>query len=415
MSRVRKDGHHGAKPRKVGVAEDGRTIWECRVRCGLRRDGKPKERSERFTGTYQEAVDHTDHMWRIYSAMPDEISKITLEEYFYDHFVPERLDRGPKKTKKDYVSIFKNHVLPIFGKRYPDSISHREIQQWLYSIQSPNDRKVYRHFRAVMRAMFDDEYLDTKPLERRPRFGRYQKSRKDVWSAKELAEAMTRIRGHPLERAFLVMGGGGLRREEAFALIAPNDFHFETEEDELGQAYLICYTDVTKAFTNDDGLKDEKTFSPYTAAIMPPFSNRLAELMPDEPEPLVICQRKMRMREDDPRMFDGCKRASMYPDSASGMWRCCFEGPWVSTRTRNGRVTSTKEMPAGPLYGMRYIEFNHLRHTHVTLTLQGGVSEAVSAKAHGHNEVVEYRHYFSDRGTAKKAAESFTKQFNKAS
>lgn len=76
---------------------------------------------------------------------------------------------------------------------------------------------------------------------------------------------------------------------------------------------------------------------------------------------------------------------------------------------------STKEMPARPLYGMRYIEFNRRRYAHITLALQGGVSEAISTKAHGHNKAVKYRHHLSDRGIAKKAAEPFTKQFNMAS
>lgn len=410
MSRVRKDGHHGCKPRKVGTAADGRTIWECRVRCGLRRDGKPKERSERFTGTYQEAVDHTDHMWRIYNAMPDELGRITLREYYEDHFRPEHLDRGPVATKRSYESAWNIHIAPFFANRYPQDISHNEIQQWIYSMKPPTDRRVYRHFKAIVRAMYDEDYMgDIMPLTKKVRYGRYQKQRKDVWSAEELLEASNRIRGHHLERLFLVMAGGGLRREEAVALVVPDDLEFVERAD----GSTVCYIEVRKAATDDDGLKDEKTYSPYTVAILPPFSERLRELMPEDPEPIVVNPRQYpNLPINNPRIYPRCTKQSALPGSIARQWTALFNESHESVRHYKGKETSRKTMPAGPLHGMRYIPLNNLRHTHVTLTLQGGVNASISAMAHGHQEAVEYRHYLSDRGTADQVAAAFSSHFS---
>lgn len=344
----------------VRRAGDGR--WEVRATCGRRSDGRPRTVSRTVRGTKADAEMELVRLRAEMGASPVLGDEMTLDEYFYGVFVPSR-EGGPRATLETYLSVYRSHIGPAFGSWPASAIRRGDVQRWARSLPTAATAdKAFRHLRAILRAMWDDELLDEKPLERRVRLPRGQAAPREVWGAAEVAEAMARLRGHRAEALALAMAGGGLRREEAMALELPGDLAFADVTGLDGRRRCVCRALVTKAWAAGEPPRGTtKTYRARPVTIGEPFSSRLREAASDG-------RPRLLMRADG--------SGPMSPGSVPKLWRSLF---------REG----------GPLEGMRYVEMRTLRHAHETLAARGGLDDARNADLHGHSPDVMRSSYLS--------------------
>lgn len=346
----------------------GDNKWEAVACHGRRSDGKKRTMSRVVYGEQADAEAELVRMRVEMGARPNLGDTMTLDDYFWTIYVPDReesLKRNPnepivsRRTLTDYVNTYRTHIGPAFGSWPADSIGRAAVRRWVASLPSAaTAEKAFRYLRAFLRAMWDDELLDEKPLERRVRLPRHQVEPRQVWSQAELDEARERLVGHPLEGLVLVMAGGGLRREEAMALNLPGDLEFVTDPG----GHLVCRFTVRRAWVDGDtDLKPTKTYRVRPVTIGEPFAPRLCELTMDG-------RTRLAMRRDG--------TAPMVPTSVPETWRAAFR-------------------PNGPLHGMRFVELRTLRHLHETIAAAGGFTDSTNANLHGHSQAVMYQNYLT--------------------
>lgn len=330
--------------------------WEVRASHGRKSDGRPRQLSRVVHGDKAEAEAALVKLRIDLGAKPNLADTMTLDEYFWGVFMPEK-ESGPRSTYDTYKSVYKVNIAPAFGSWPADQISRGDVQRWVRRLSPSKADKAFRHLRAILRAMYDEELLDEEPLRRRIKIPRHQVAQKGVWTASELAEALARMKGHQLEGIVLAMAGGGLRREEALAIDLPEDLSFiETEHG------IICRLVVDGTWTSGSEQQNyTKTYRVRPVTIAEPFSSRLMDIALDGRSKLV-------MRRDG--------SSPLKPGSIPETWKKAFA---------DGSV----------LYGMRYVELRTLRHCHETIVAQAGFADAENAMLHGHSQQVMYGHYLS--------------------
>ncbi len=409
MGRMSADGHHGS------MRPAGKGRWYLYVKRGVRRvkrldfeatgnDGTPRGYYEVFEGTAEEAQRRRDEIWESMATDVNLGDRMTIGDYWERVFVDEHLVRRSAKTRKAYESYFSRYVLPAFGHRWPPDIRHRELQALVDSVAGPaSQRTLVRYLRAFLGYMRADlDIREPMAIDGRIEYSPLQARRKETWSAEDLREAMVALEGNRIERLFLVMAGGGLRREEAIPLVVPDDLRFAA--DEAGS--LVAEVRIWRTFTDEDRLRElTKTRAERYVVIPEPFSSRLLELMPDQSEPLFPSTlREKSPDEVDDRYFDGCTLPTMTPSAVSAYWAKLFrpEGTYKIRSKEHVR-------PAGPLASLPKIELESLRHTHVTLAHEGGAPMHLSALAHGHSEQVQYGHYLGTGQASRVVADAVSK------
>lgn len=350
----------------------GGDLWEVSVCNGRRADGERRRKSRRVHGDWNDAEAELVRLRAEMGASPNAGDVMTLDAYFWGVYVPDReqsLRQSPDEailargTLNGYISFYRKHIAPAFGAWEADEIDTAAVRHWAMRLPSAAAaEKGVRYLRAIMRAMWDDELLDDKPLERRVKLPRHQVEPVGVWSPEELLEALQRLRGHQLEALVLAIAGGGLRREEALALDLPDDLEFAEETAMDGTTRTVCRLTVRKAWVDGDAQrKRTKTYQVRPVTIDDPFAARLAEVVADG-------RTKLLMRRDG--------SAPLVPTSVPETWRRAFG-------------------PRGPLHGMRFVELRTMRHLHETLTAVGGIGDARNAMLHGHSQAVMYSNYLA--------------------
>lgn len=340
----------------------GEGKWRVEAVSGRKADGKHRRVTKVVHGSKADAERELVKLRTEMGARPNMGDCMTLDEYFYGVFLPTRTPLMATRTAKTYESVYRIHIKPAFGDWDADGIRRSDVQRWVGRLPTPAVAdKAFRHLRAILRAMWDDELLDEEPLRRRVRLPRHQVAPKDVWTEEELAEALTRLHGHQLEALVLVMAGGGLRREEALALDLPDDLHFGTVIGfQDGVEHTICRLVVTKAWTEGEPQRDAtKTYRARPVTIGEPFSARLLEVVSD----------------GRPKLLMGVHGKPLTPGSVGKVWSDAFK--------------------TGPLEGMRRVQLKSLRALHETMAARCGIDSARNSDAHGHSREVMYGHYLA--------------------
>ena len=176
-----------------------------------------------------------------------------------------------------------------------------------------------------------------------------------------------KIRGMPLEPAWLACVGAGLRVEEALALRKIDVRRIEIGEREVTQLA------VHAARTDLDRRKATKTKqSKRIVTMLEPFGERYWEIVQGiEGRESLVC-----------------------PISAANQnkrWRGYFEKPSDSKNVPKKEGWNWR----GRLHKLPYVPLSKMRNTHVTIMAESGVSDSINALMHGHTEMVERRHYLS--------------------
>lgn len=319
--------------------------WQARVSITV--NGKRYQKSKIF----KSKSEANEALAEMTAMLQRDANSITLDSYFWHVFLPDRKQRVSNATIKMYESWYKRAISPKFGSCTLNNFPVQMVQKWLNGMTNQSARHAMATLKAILNDAYYNRYVES-PILRRP--VSYPKDTKKpiVWSASEVMTAFERLQGFNLEPIFLIMVGGGLRKEEAVAL-RWSDLTFQDG---------FCFVRVTKAKTIEDGLKQPKTrFSERVVVIGEPFATRLGKIASDG---------------------DVCKIALT---SINRSWRGLFHEPG-------------KKMPGsykGVLSDLPYISINRLRATHETLIQSVGVSDSINARIHGHAQAsgVDYTHY----------------------
>ena len=329
--------------------------YRVRVSCGMKRDGK-RRYATKTCDTLREAEFVRDEYLHKLRTRENFADDMTLDDYYNFVFVPEREKRLTAATMRDYERHYRIHIKPAFGFRPLSTIKHREIQNLIDTKTHHVAKHVIATLKAILRDAWNNEYIDDEPMRRRFHYPPNTRPQRAVWTAETVAAALPAMRDNPLEALWLFMVGGGLRREEAYALFW-RDVRFENVTNLDGSNSLLCLALIDDAVTIDDGRKSVKTaFSKRTAVIGAPFSKRLLELNSEPDTP--ICDVSL------------CRVAPR--------WRKLFT---------DGQ----------PLDGFPYVALSRMRATHETIMQSGGIADTLNARVHGRTEhsSVGYKNYLN--------------------
>ncbi|MBS4874123.1 MAG: tyrosine-type recombinase/integrase family protein [Atopobium minutum] len=340
--------------------------WLVRVRKGYRADGKPRELSK-VCPTERDA-DMTIAQFALEMGRNEAIgSKVTLSWYFYEVFIPYRMAYLTKATIIRYKSCFKKDIEPRFGDYELGDIPHAQIQAWINHMTYAKAKRCITTLRATLRAAWDDGYIPDEPMRHRLRYPRNTNDSRVVWSAQQVSQAIKALENSPLEALALCMVGGGLRREEAYALFW-DDIEFVQVQINK-QETIICRVTVDDAVTPEDGRKETKTrFSDRVITIAEPFSSQLKAIQGKPKDP--ICDITLT--------------------HVGRVWKNHWT-PLKRDCPNNKPVYRGKMLEAN----VPYIPMSRLRATHETLLQRAGVADTVNAAIHGRSELssVGYKHY----------------------
>lgn len=302
---------------------------------------------------------------------------MTLDTYFSDYFIPGRIKRGlAQATINRYTQVYDKHISPKFGLRGMNSIKHAEIQRLVDSKTHATAKQIVSTLRAVLRSAWDDGLVDEEPMRHRMRYPKNRRKQLPVWTVRDVCAALPVMRGSSIEALWLCMLGGGLRRQEAYALFG-RDLKFAAVDSIHGGKVYTCYATVDDAVTVADGRKCVKTdFSERIAAIPEPFASRLLELdiAPDAP----ICAISL--------------------DRVRKQWHSMWEAPPTREDGTPWRFADESVKRGAMLeVGVPYVTLPRMRATHETLLQSAGVSDTLNARIHGRSDVsgVGYTNYLN--------------------
>lgn len=231
-----------------------------------------RKRSKRIRGTHDDALAFLarqqvkagtavgDMTWSSYWAMAVEPTFPALAE----------------KTASEYRRTWRVELEPRIGGRMVGDTTWRQADAVLGGISSPTvQRASMRLWRKMCNMAVRDGLLDRNPIDRSIRMKPHRKREKAVLAAEDVPAWMESIRGLKYEPLFLMELGGGLRHEEACAMVRENVTRVED-----GEAYAALRIERGLVMVEGrkvlKGVKNEH--SEREAVIGEPFASRLLEL-----------------------------------------------------------------------------------------------------------------------------------------
>lgn len=365
--------------REVGQIEKRGDRYRARIAVGTKADGSRRTMSKTFA-TREEAK-----AWILAQAVemnkqPELSAGLTLKDDLWPAFKVARESALTKRTMKDYKYAFDRYWLPTIGTMDVTLITPAIVQRELNKLTRDNAKHGKAALSAVLTWAARSDLIQANPLrghtfeypERTQTvdvddddpFAAIEGTR-DVWTATDVLRCFDLIQGLPLEPAWLMCVGGGLRVEEALA-IRPMD----VRRQNVG-GREVTQLAVSAARTMEEKRKVTKTKqSVRIVGMVEPMGERLWEIA------------------------QGCKErkepiCTISAHRQNKAWRNYFMPPCVSKHTPKSTTYR------GKLQELPYIPLSKMRNTHVTMMAEAGVSDSLNALYHGHTESVERRHYLS--------------------
>lgn len=186
-----------------------------------------------------------------------------------------------EKTVSGYERVWRVELEPRIGSRMVGATTWRQVEAVLTDIRATSvQRSAMRLWRKMCNLAIRDGLLDRNPVDRSIRLAPHVKRRKILIDAGELGSWMEAVRGIKYEPVFLLEVGGGLRHEEACAMVWENVERFEA----YGRRYVAAR--VERGLVMVDGRKVLKgvknDFSVREVVLGEPFASRLSELHREE-------------------------------------------------------------------------------------------------------------------------------------
>ena len=232
-----------------------------------------RKRSKRIRGTHDDALAFlAQRQVEAGGAVPD----MTWSEYWCMAVEPTLSDLA-EKTSNEYVRTWRRELEPRIGGKMVGSTTWRQAEAVLQSVKAPSvQRAALKVWRKMCNMAVRDGMLERNPIDRSIRLSPHEARKKVLVSAEGLPAWMDAIRGVKYEPLFLMEVGGGLRHEEACAMVRENvrEYRFG------GRRYALV--DVERGLVTVNGgrvLKGTKNeHSAREAVIGEPFASRLLEL-----------------------------------------------------------------------------------------------------------------------------------------
>lgn len=191
--------------------------------------------------------------------------------------VEPTFDGLAEKTVSDYRRVWSVELEPRIARTMVGETTWRQVERVLSDVRSPS---VQRHAKALWKKMCNlavrDGLLDRNPVDSSIKLKPHRKRAKALLAADEVAAWLGGLEGLKYEPIFLLELGGGLRHEEACAMVRENVERLEA----MGGVYALVR--IERALVSVQGrkvLKDVKNaHSEREAVIGPPFADRLLEL-----------------------------------------------------------------------------------------------------------------------------------------
>ena len=365
---------HNSKSRsKLGSKREVRPgVWQIRVSCGTREDGKRRTAYRTVHGNAVEAdaaiVRLADEMGRCLLVG----DSMTLSTYYWGYFSPMKHASTTNANANTYDTHFRSHIAPYFGHWDLQDIDNLEIQRWINNLPPQSAPNYVRTLRAILNQAHFDHMKEDAPMSGEYRY-KLPKGRRNtplpVWGAYEVGRALELLKGEQLYPLWLVMVGCGLSRSEALALDW-DDIQWGHVLMLDGKEHWTANVTVRRACTAEDGMKEPKNDRRYRSVPMqPPFSDALHDVVGVGP----ICQ--SRRHTSDGWKLSG-KRIT--PSYIPKRWKALFaEG--------------------APLYGFPFVELGRMRATYSTLMQRAGVDRTIINAMQGRtdNSPVLYTNYLN--------------------
>lgn len=315
-------------------------------------DGKRNQRTVTVHGT---RADAETALARARIGMMGADESCRLRDYWEAAVEPTLPDLAAK-TAHEYARLWNRELAPRLGVLSLGSIDRAAAERALNDIESPTvQRAAYRLLKKVLNMAVRDGAIASHPVDRYIRLAPHRRLYKELVEAPDVAAWMDGVRGSKYEAVLLLELGGGLRVEEACALV----WHADVAPLAMnGRVYISA--DIRRALVPLAGggriLKDTKTEgSERRILVGEPFASRLIELMPEQPAPLCAA-----------RPFGG---GEAVPED--------FTSP--VTITHNYRAWCRRR-------GMRYVCPKNLRSSFATLHGEAGSPDSVVSGIMGHTD-----------------------------
>lgn len=257
-----------------------------------------------------------------------------------------------EKTVSGYERVWRVELEPRIGSKMVGATNWRQVEAVLSDIRATSvQRSAMRLWRKMCNLAVRDGLLDRNPVDRSIRLAPHVKRRKVLIAADEVGPWMEAVRGIKYEPVFLLEVGGGLRHEEACAMVWENVEAFEA----YGRAYVAAK--VERGLVTVDGRKVLKgvknEFSVREVVLGEPFASRLAEL----------------------HQGTGPVCPGTWPRVEVPYTERSFASP--STITHNWRTWCGK-------HGMPYVRPGDMRSAFATLHGEAGTPDSLVSMAMGH-------------------------------
>lgn len=336
----------------------GAGVWRVFVETG--RDvetGKRRRTSKTVRGSRKQAADVLAAMLAEHGET-DAARDMTLAAFCNEIYFPRCNERLRPVTVFNYRRNYAAYIEKPLGALLLRRITPAVVDGWLGHIEGANRRfQAYRSLSQILNKAVRLNLLKHNPCQNVevPKVPRYTP---EVLDAHDAAAYIEHFRDTPIEAAVLVAIGGGLRRSEICAL----------DWGDLKDGEIEVRAAVTSVAGHPHRDLPKSDFGVRIVTLPPSIAARLEELRNADDAPLVV----------------GAKGGRMHPD-----------------RMTNAYQKLCKTLPAD----VKRVPLKNLRHTSLTLALEGGADLLAVSRRAGHSTTnITARYYLRPHKSIDEAA-----------
>lgn len=273
---------------------------------------------------------------------------------YLDEWIEKRLVAGKLRvsTAEEYRYKLNSHIIPTIGGLTLAQIQPKHIDAWLMGLRKKGlaERTVMGIYSLVnggLRAAVQLDLRASNPCDKvespQPR-----DERRAVWDDAQAQRFRDLIRGEPLEIAFLIVLGTGLRKGEVLGL--------RWSDVDLARGTIVVLRQQTYTMARKIAYDKPKTDAGQRSMKLPPFA--------------LDALKAHRGRAA------GGGEGNVFRDRHGGPLKM-YQLEWAWRQIRKRAVAA----------GLPYITFHDLRHVHATVALVAGVAPKVLSKRLGHTKI----------------------------
>lgn len=212
--------------KKENKRSDG--YYEVKVIIDRTFDGKPIYKSFYSSKSKTDARAKAEAFKLEQLKKAEQAERITFEAYATEYL--ERLkQRTRANTFRSTECVFRNHLVPYFGKAELRTIKKADIEKYISELQKKYQisyvKKHIRDFAACMNDAMYNGYID-KPPCRNLQFTQHQRKEKRVYTAEQTEQVLSYCKQHPFGLRIHIMLSYGMSCSE-FLGITLDDVDFD--------------------------------------------------------------------------------------------------------------------------------------------------------------------------------------------